>query len=516
MTSAQVSRFIAYLILIAGMVICRAGYLDDVIYNIDEAEYVVAADALDYGWLPGVDLLGSTKPPGIAILYNVLFHIFGRSMSVIHAAHLVIMILAGVFVIEIARKLWGLTATIPAALLFWITSNTFSLPSEMVALNVESPGLLFTCLALWLIWQGSDRAGAILLAGAALGIAILFRQSFVFFLIPAIYVVAAQTQRRHAFIQFFIGVTLPWIPVFASYVLRGDSGWALDSWIRYPLMYSSDLGWFGFFEAFWRNLLEFSGQEFPLLLLAVIGLLPLWKQRRAQRSRFLLLLAIGSFLALASGSRFFGHYWIQIFPVLVLLATAGWMYLAEGRKHLRLALGVLIVIAGLLALRRYPLWREWDPYAAPKGVSPYALGSSQAELSLGAFARDSTRADETIVVWGYCPQIYYHASRLPGVRDYLCHYTTGFSAATFSPLYERSARPYGHPQAQEMFVADLKERRPKYIIDISSIMEYEFPFVQYPLTSYRDIAAYIRANYVPEIEMNGAYIYRLRTTSQIP
>ena len=67
----------AWLIIIIGMIICRGMYLDNVIYNVDEAEYAVAADVLTSGGLPSVDLLGSTKPPGIAGLYYLLFELFG-------------------------------------------------------------------------------------------------------------------------------------------------------------------------------------------------------------------------------------------------------------------------------------------------------------------------------------------------------------------------------------------------------------------------------------------------------
>ncbi|MCX6600438.1 MAG: hypothetical protein NT025_02615, partial [bacterium] len=89
-------RALAWLILVVGMIWCRAAFVEDVFLNIDEAEYAVAADGLGHGWLPGVDLLGSTKPPGIVLLYKLLFLLFGRSIAVVHAAHIVILIAAGV------------------------------------------------------------------------------------------------------------------------------------------------------------------------------------------------------------------------------------------------------------------------------------------------------------------------------------------------------------------------------------------------------------------------------------
>ncbi|MBU1920565.1 hypothetical protein KKG66_06945, partial [bacterium] len=140
----------AWLIVLVGMVLCRGMYLDNVFYNIDEAEYAVAADVLKQGGLPGVDLLGSTKPPGIAILYLVLFEIFGRSLAVIHFASLAFMILMGWIIVESGGRLWGDKALVPAAFLFLMAANSFSLPSEMIALNVEIPGTVLAAAGLLL------------------------------------------------------------------------------------------------------------------------------------------------------------------------------------------------------------------------------------------------------------------------------------------------------------------------------------------------------------------------------
>ena len=504
------ARWLAWIVLIIGMLICRGGYLEDVIYNIDEAEYAVAADALDHGWLSGVDLIGSTKTPGIVFLYNLLFHIFGRSLAVIHVAHLVIMILTGVIVVELAAALWGIAAIVPSAVLFWMTANSFSMPDEILALNVESPGTLFAIAAGWLAWAHGKKRGALLASGVLLGIAVLFRQSFPVFVLPVGFAAFVALRWRGLW-QLAVGVAAPWLVVFSIYGLHGGLGWALDSWIRYPLTYSSDVGFAGFFQALWRNSIEFSGQEFVPLILALLGLMLLWKVRTSHRALFVLLLIVASFLALASGSRFFGHYWIQVFPAIAVIGSAGWLWLAARSRNAQYLLIGLLVIGALLSVRRYPLFRDWSPWAPPKGMSPYTLSANQTELTLAEFAREHTNPDETIVVWGYCPQIYYHAHRLPGVRDYIVHYVTGFSPGSFYPNLERAYRPRSHPRAEEMFVEDLQIRRPKYIMDIAPIRDYEFPFTQYPLRSYPLIADHVLTYYLPDTMLDGAMIYRLKT-----
>jgi len=170
-------RLPAWILLAVGMIICRALYLENVIYNIDEAEYAVAADAMNHHWLPGADLLGSTKPPGIAVLFNLLFHVFGRSMIVIHVAHLVMMIVMGALTVELAAKLWGQRAILPSALLFWIVANSFNNPSEMIALNVETPAVLLGLAAMLIALSRSRRWWIPVVTGALLGLAAMFRQS---------------------------------------------------------------------------------------------------------------------------------------------------------------------------------------------------------------------------------------------------------------------------------------------------------------------------------------------------
>ncbi len=511
---AQLPRLFAYGLLALGMLYCRADFLDDVFYNIDEGEYVVAADALNQGWLSGLDLLGSSKPPGIVLLVYALFHIFGRSLSVLHVAQLIAVILTGFLIIEIAHRFWGRKALIPTALLFCIVSNSFSLPQRMLSVNVESFGVLFVALALWLLLRTATRS-AWLVAGLALGVAMTFRQSFVFFLIPAAYLALAQAQHWRSLSLLSVGVVAPWLVLLLPYALRGALSWTFDSWVRYPLDYASDIGLGGYFEALWLNTLEFAESEWPALVLALIGAVVLWRDRKRKQFVFLATLAMSSFLALSSGSRFTGQYWIQTYPVLALLGVAGWIALAQGRRVFRYGIAVLTVFGALTALGHFPQWRSWDESAPPKGISPYAIGAEQAELAAGMFARERTKPNDTILVWGYCPQIYYHAERLPGVRDYIVHYITGLSPGAFSPLEERAPRSSGHPRAQEMFLDDLMTRRPKYIFDLATIAEGEFPLVQYPLTLYPAVAGFIREHYVPDTTLGGIYVYRLKTHSPI-
>ncbi|RPH95590.1 hypothetical protein EHM69_03840 [candidate division KSB1 bacterium] len=502
----------AWLIIIVGMIVSRAGFLEDVVYNIDEAEYAVAADALDQGWLPGVDLLGTTKPPGIVLFFKLLFLIFGRSLTVIHAAHILLMIAAGMLVVELAIALWDRSAAIPAAMLFWMVANSFNIPHEIIALNVESPGIVCIAAALCLVWSKPNNRNALIGAGVLLGLATIFRQSFLAFALPTAAAIWFRfTDRVRGIILAFAGFVFIWLPILIWYGAKGGLGWAWDSWIRYPMTYAADTGWSGFLQALYLNSADFCLQVFVPVIMALGGVVLLWKERHTPRAQFLFLLGIASFAALCSGSRFFGHYWIQTFSVLALWGIPAWFAFARSSLAKKWILGAALFIGCAVALLHFPTWRYWDDYAPPRGISFFALGKEQEELAVGAFAREHTKPDETIAVWGYCPQIYYHAHRLPGVRDFLCHYITGFSPGTFSPFEERARRAFGHPRAQQMFIEDLERREPKYVFDLVQIDNYTFTFFNYSLRTYPELADYLRQNYLPEGEIGRVPVYRRRT-----
>jgi hypothetical protein len=505
-------RRLAWLIIIFGMVICRITYLENVIYNIDEAEYAVAADGLDHGWLPGVDLLGSTKPPGIAVLFNLLFHTLGRSMAVIHVAHVFIMIISGLLLIELAIALWGLPAAVPSAMLYWMFTNSWNLPHEIIALNVESPAMVFTLVALILAWKKPRAVWALSIAGLCLGIATVFRQSTGAFLLPV--AAALFLERAHRIRRLLVVISamiIPWIPVVAVYASRGALGWAWDSWVRYPMSYAGDLGFGGFFNALYLNTTEFSLASAVPLAMCLGGAWILWKEKGTPRFKFLLWMFVGGSIALASGSRFFGHYWIQVFPILALLGVPAWFALSKGASGSHLLLRGAVIVGTIVTLVHFPLWRSWDHFAPPMGQSFFRLGTEQTERKLGAFVRENAQPDETIAVWGYCPQIYWHANRLPGVRDYLGHYITGYSPGSFDPFSQRAVRASGHKDAQKMFVDDLERRKPKYIFDLVQVTDYTFTFWQYSVRTYPQVAEYLRQNYLPEGQIDKVFVYRRRT-----
>ncbi|MBU1921036.1 glycosyltransferase family 39 protein, partial [bacterium] len=486
-------------------------------------------DVLKQGGLPGVDLLGSTKPPGIAALYLLLFEVFGRSLAVIHIASLAFMILMGWIVVEIGGRLWGDKAFVPASLLFLMASNSFSLPSEMIALNVEIPGMVLAAAGLLLCLRA--KAGLTwALGGLLLGLAILVRQSFIMFLLPMVVLIRYHAENRiQSAINMCIGILIPWIITLAVYTAHDGLGWAFDSWVRYPLVYASDVGVAGFFTALILNMWEYVQQSFIPLALAATGKLVALKSEPRSKTVFLLSLALASFLALASGSRFFGHYFVQIIPVISLFGIPAWLWLEAKQKWgVRVLYGVTAV-GLLIALTHFPTWKYWDSAAPRNGIPEVSLTRSRLEYRIADYIKANTDPLDRIAVWGYCPQIYYYAERLPAVRDYMCHYITGFSAGSFNPFDSKPPRVDGYLEAEALFVNDLHETKPDFFVDLSQTLRYTYTFLHLPLSDYPSVNEFVMKHYevataIPpersDVRLGGtvqqqdyAVIYRMKTNS---
>lgn len=479
-----------------GFLVCRWTLFDSVFYNVDEAEYAVGAEALSNGMLPGLDLVGSTKPPAIVLLYKVLFAVVGESLVAIQVLGFILWLAALALTMKLAHRLFPEAPIWMTALSFFLLANSFGPPRDLHALNVELPGIVLILAAfLRLIAERSNQN--ILLSGLCFGLAVMFRQSFVFFLLP---VVLLMWPLRFAYsARFVIAAAVPWVVLLIPYAFRDGLDWTYDSWFRFPMLYAGDTGLSGFVQAGWYTTLEIIRQAFIPFGFAILGIVLAVRRM----DKFLIAFAVASVLAVSSGSRFFEHYYIQAFPVLALLSTFAIRWLMNrGKVSLRIVKAALAVGA-LMALLHFPFWRSWDTSAPPKTISAESLDLNGIEIELGQFAAQQTLQEERIFVWGYCPQIYFHADRLPAVRDFLCEYVTGYSPFSTSP------RAFARPDAMQMMLEDLERTRPKIIFDLSFVDIYQYSFVPYPLTNYPLLADFIRANYRPVAQVGQVPVYQL-------
>jgi hypothetical protein len=477
--------------------VCRVALFDSVFYNIDEAEYSVAAQALSHGEFPGVDLLGSSKPPGIVSLVALIFVPVGRNVLALQIVAFMLWLVLLYLTMRLAREMFPDVPEWMSGLSFFLIANSFGLPRDMHALNTELPAMVLASSGL-LVAARAKRPRDLILSGVLIGVASVFRQNIllVALVAPFFHSVKSSASRQ----AFFAAIMFPWITLILVYAVHGGLGTALDAWFRYPFVYSGDTGLSGFLQAAYLNNSEFAIQAFVPVLFSLVGVFLAWSARNA----IVLVLLCVSLAAVAVGSRFFGHYYIQAMPALAIFSAVGLNSLYSS-KRFRLPAKAAIAVGVIVALLHFPFWRYWDESAPPKGVSAESLDGRGLEVELGRFAMQNSTPDESIFVWGYCPQVYFHANRLPGARDFIVHYVTGISPGSTAPRANYRA------DAEQMLLDDIKLNKPKLIFDLSFLDYNPYLFTNYPLTKYPALADYIVTAYKPIAQVGSVPIYTLNS-----
>ncbi|NUU22845.1 MAG: glycosyltransferase [Streptomycetaceae bacterium] len=394
------------------------------------------------------------KPPVVPFLYAAVFRIFGPDTlwpvkTLALAAHLT----TATCLLLLARRRYGPAAGLAAALLYLVASIGLS-PPDAHAANFEVFMLPASAAAVLL----ADRR-RFASAGVAVAFAALTKQSGGAALLPVLWT-AWRDARRGGVVRVVLGFAAPFVlvaPLFGAgqflfWVVTGSSGYlSLDgSWLRALGRAAS-------------NLAFVVGAGLPVVWAA-------WRGRRLRRDADLWLWLAASVLAVSAGTRFFGHYFLQLLPALTVLGAGG---IARG------------------ALR----WRTAAAYAVLSAVvfTWLALTWPQARLqhirSVAQTVRAETRPGEHVLVWGMNPAFYFFADRPPATRFLTAGFLTNFSGGRPE---RQVAEAFAVPGAWAQFTDDLTRTRPELVIDDSGPAPYRparIPtFEKFLTDNYREVA----------------------------
>jgi hypothetical protein len=204
----------------------------------------------------------------------------------------------------------------------------------------------------------------------------------------------------------------------------------------------------------------------------VAAALFLWKHPRWQWVAWLGL----SMAGVAAGLRFFPRYYFLLLPVVVLMAARGFGMLGRRRELVALLLLIPATRFGptyITALRN-PEWRD----------TAMDRDSRQA----AALVMPLEKAGDTLLVWGYRPELYVYTG-LPAATRYLdSQPLTGVPA----DRHLTSSDPVEREESSERR-AQLVQSRPSFILDGLGIYNPRLALTAYPelsgwLDGYRELA----------------------------
>ncbi|MET9483942.1 glycosyltransferase family 39 protein [Streptomyces sp. NPDC006638] len=446
------------------------------LWSPDEGYLAVQARMLADG---GVlyDTVVDRKPPLLPWLYEATFTVLGDStLTGVRALAVLAHLLTAALLAATARDRRGDRAGRTAGVLYLLVSVGLN-PEDTQAATFEVFILPFTAAAMWC--AGRARWGA---AGLAVAGALLTKQTGGAVLLPVLWLLARTPRARTGVPRLAAGLTLP---LLAAALLTTPSGllfWTVTGSGSYATPTGSEL-----------HVLLRAVANTALLALGCLGLLPpllRLARRAAPRADVdLWLWLAASAVAVLTGFHFFGHYFLQLLPPLVLLATEGLHLLPRHRLTATLT----------TAACTCALFLAWG-VLAPRPELAHAQRLADA-------VRARTAPAERVLVWGIHPETYWFADRAPASRYLTAGLLTNYSGGRDGP---RVGEAYAVAGAWPALTAELRAHPPALIVDDSRGK----PFAPERLPTLR---RFLARHYEPLPDrVDGAVIYVPSPASGVP
>jgi 4-amino-4-deoxy-L-arabinose transferase-like glycosyltransferase len=487
-------------------------------YNGDEANYAGHALVMLGGGVPYVDFV-EKKPPLIYCFYWLLFGGFGPSLRLVHF----------VTIVWVAATCWFLAKTVSlalprahaaaAALLYALFSTCF-IERDMLATNCEILMNLPAMISVFLIFKGELTDGgrwrirSLFASGLFCSFAFLFKhQAGIGLAVTGLWVLGRRDRLR-ALAALGAGFLLPVAAVVAFYAHIGRLAelyeWNVLTNFTYvgatqpPLEVAATAA---------TMTAAFVGAN--LLPFALAGLLAVGRLRRAWLDagatalvKYHALWAVATLLPISMGGRFYGHYYIQLYPPLCVLAgiAAGELIARRDRvaPAVRATFFAALVLPALvfqvLGVVRYD---QEEFQGAQRFHRPVA----------DAIAAASAPNDE-IFVWGNYAYPYYLARRQPGARYIVCEYVLPFWETHLGHrdhFTDADWRPHQRANYQRL-LDDLRRHRPRLIVDTSRSPHFEeWHWSAFSIDRFSELAQLVQADYEPLTTVEGVTIFRRKS-----
>jgi hypothetical protein len=473
------------LLVVAAVVVTRLPGLFVSFFGEDEATYSALGARLAEGAIPYAGAVDH-KPPGISLLYGLIYGVAGRYQLVAVRIALMAAVAATALAIGRLAVVRRDDASARIAGLVYAIASTFGAPNDTQAANTE----LFAALPLALAGLAVALGGArrLFAAGMLVAIATLLRYQSA--LVGAAFAAAVLVEGRQAWAPWrAIGLGLAALAggfacVAAGFVLAMRSAGALDDY------------WFWGWNYNFVYMATLTGVEWARnaswgTLVTSVWWIPVFCVVRRPQGVLERVWLAAAIAGVIPGGRFFLHYYLALLPPLCIGAGVARM------RPRALAAGGLAAVAALV------LGFGWYHYE-----DRHAADDRAYRAVAGAVVARTAPADR-IFVWGDSPEIYHYADRVMATRFAFCNYHTGrMWGSRYVDADAVGTEAFIVPRAMQQLLADLELARPALIIDggAGRLNRYDL----HPLARYPELAGWVAAHYRVAAIVQGVPIYARR------
>lgn len=550
----RLTVILGFLFIILFLLVIRWPTFSPRIWNVDEGECAVIAHIILDGGIPYRDAV-CQRAPVTYYLWALTFWMFGKNnMVAIHGVLAVLLISVAILVYAIGGQVGASRrAAFLGTFLFVLTSSLGWSFKDTYAFHTEFCLILFSCLGAFLFLRTllkSQSKFLFIIAGTCYGLAFFSKQpGLLDFLSVLVFLSYLGVSRITGITDFKIVSSFSLVKI--GFFLSSGFAFVTICWF---LFFYYNRAWSDFIFYFFTYPLEYYLEPIPLLhrillipaalgetishgfligLLALIGLAFILfklpsdiKDGNALGNSlqiFLVIWAVLSFLGSASTGRPFGHYFIQLMPswsllggiaIDIMINEAFRAYPNSGQAQNSagsLIIGVLVatLVMGTLAGAYFRFMTPMLSHLRTKSRSVTATSHEQGDRfsrfspdTIIEYIQKNSDPNSKIFIWGWKPQYYVQANRLPASRYIYCTYIVGLI-----PFEEAYSKPI--PGSLDILVSELRSSMPSLIIDTSTNNCGGEIFKDYPLTNFPKLWNFIHENYKLDRYVDNFAVYKL-------
>nr|WP_280700901.1 glycosyltransferase family 39 protein [Kitasatospora sp. GP82] len=424
------------------------------------------------------DTVVDRKPPLLPWLYEACFAVFGSlSLWPLRTLAIVAHLITAVLLASLARGRWGNRAGATAGALYLLVSIGLS-PEDTQAATFE----VFMLPAMVAAFRYAERRRW-LAAGIAVALCSLTKQTGGAVLLPVLWMLWQDARQRGvawrpALAKICFGFALP--IALVAVILTKPKGFLF--WV---VTGSGDYASLG---GAWLQMLGRAFGNAGILLVAGLGFLApvgqrLWLKYRGRpvaspvageaygSTNDLWVWLLSSVIAVSTGFHFFGHYYLQLMPPLVLLGVGA---------------------VSTSAIR----WRPVLVYTTVAATVFWGLGMFWPGQKLthttevATTVAEQTTPKDTVLIWGMHPELYWLADRRPVTRYLTAGFLTNFSGGKDSS--QEVGEKYSVSDAWQTFDQELSKGLPEVVVDDSGRAPYQpvlIPRIESLLDSKYEVVA---------------------------
>ncbi len=486
--------------------------------NIDENEYSIAALKILNGGLPYKDFL-IYQPPLVYYFYALSFKLFGIYNFIgVHILLIALVTVTVYFIYLAAKEAFSSDRAGLLAAIFYAGASVIFLPQDMLAANCEILSVLPLSIGAWFYFVAERRLkdSPLFLAGMFAGIAALTKYQCGIVIVP-MFLALLLRKKPIAAIYLIFGFLFPVAVAVFLFWRAGAWNEAFDLWL-YITRYAKGppQG-----DALYV-LIKFAIRTL-FMAIAASGVWFFGFKGAAQNTfkrPFLILWLLFSFVPVIVGGRMYFHYYFVVLLPLCVLAAGSIV-----EKGISVPMKWIFLTMGLCATVATFTYAAYKPFQVPTVREDWKY--------VVDYFHDNAAPNDSLFIWGYCPQIYVLSGLRPVTRFTTADYLTGKTPATAGMEYDPNTPnppsswqkvlndfrdPPGivifdtkanvFPKAWGYLKEDFARELPTYIIDTAP-SNYR-RYARYPVDNYPFLKETLDKNYKFVVDVKGYRIYKER------